>query len=139
MSTKIYIIYPYTKMISVFITLIIMHVLDLKLPLRCTVETKKYRRFNSHDKKKYLIVCITNNNNNNNNDLFLFTQAPPRIKSFISACYSMTQSIGNLVVVVVSALSFHKQVRLLYSILSTMTIFSRTCPHPHPFSFFNFF
>ncbi|KAF0704851.1 peptide transporter family 1-like, partial [Aphis craccivora] len=36
--------------------------------------------------------------------------APPRIKSFISACYSMTQSIGNLVVVIISALSFHKQV-----------------------------
>ncbi|XP_029345398.1 peptide transporter family 1 [Acyrthosiphon pisum] len=41
---------------------------------------------------------------------FSFTEAPPRIKSFISACYSMTQSIGNLVVVVISALSFHKQV-----------------------------
>ncbi|XP_060839687.1 peptide transporter family 2-like isoform X2 [Rhopalosiphum padi] len=41
---------------------------------------------------------------------FSFTEAPPRIKSFISACYSMTQSVGNLVVVVVSALSFRKQV-----------------------------
>lgn len=41
---------------------------------------------------------------------FSYTEAPPRIKSFISACYSMTQSIGNLVVVIISALSFHKQV-----------------------------
>ncbi|XP_060881266.1 peptide transporter family 2-like isoform X2 [Metopolophium dirhodum] len=39
-----------------------------------------------------------------------FTQAPPRIKSFMSACYSMTHSVGNLVVVVISALSFRKQV-----------------------------
>ncbi|XP_029345397.1 peptide transporter family 1 isoform X2 [Acyrthosiphon pisum] len=40
---------------------------------------------------------------------FMYTQAPPRIKSFMSACYLMTHSIGNLVVVVVSALSFRKQ------------------------------
>ncbi|VVC33644.1 Proton-dependent oligopeptide transporter family,Major facilitator superfamily domain,PTR2 family [Cinara cedri] len=42
---------------------------------------------------------------------FSYTQAPPRIKSFVSACYSMTQSIGNLLVIVsISALSFNKQV-----------------------------
>ncbi|KAL5234282.1 hypothetical protein ACI65C_001692 [Semiaphis heraclei] len=41
---------------------------------------------------------------------FSFTEAPPRIKSFISACYLMTQAVGNLVVVIVSALSFRKQV-----------------------------
>ncbi|CAI6368024.1 unnamed protein product [Macrosiphum euphorbiae] len=48
---------------------------------------------------------------------FTFTQAPPRIKSFISACFSMTHSIGNLLVVIVSALSFRKQVHeyLFYS------------------------
>ncbi|VVC33645.1 Proton-dependent oligopeptide transporter family,Major facilitator superfamily domain [Cinara cedri] len=42
---------------------------------------------------------------------FSYTQAPPRIKSFVSACYSLTQSIGNLLVVIsVSALSFNNQV-----------------------------
>ncbi|KAL4150030.1 hypothetical protein QTP88_003878 [Uroleucon formosanum] len=41
---------------------------------------------------------------------FSFTEAPPRIKSFISACYLLTHSIGNLMVVVVSAFSFRKQV-----------------------------
>ncbi|XP_050534146.1 peptide transporter family 1-like isoform X2 [Daktulosphaira vitifoliae] len=48
---------------------------------------------------------------------FSFTEAPPRIKSFISACYSLTQSVGNLLVVFVSALSFKNQVHeyLLYS------------------------
>ncbi|XP_001946557.2 peptide transporter family 1 [Acyrthosiphon pisum] len=40
---------------------------------------------------------------------FTFTQAPPRIKSFMSACLAMTHSVGNLLVVVVSALSFRKQ------------------------------
>ncbi|XP_016655927.1 uncharacterized protein LOC107882297 [Acyrthosiphon pisum] len=97
-------------MSSVFKTLIIiitMYVLNLKHPLNRAVEVKIYRQLYLHDKKKYYIVCITNNYNNNND---LFTQAPPRIKSFISACYSMTQPVGNLVVVVVSALSFHKQV-----------------------------
>jgi len=102
-------------MIPVFMTLIIMHVLEPKHPLRRAAETKIiYRRFNSHDKKNNialsasLLIIIPNNN-------VLFTQAPPRIKSFISACYAMTQSVGNLVVVIVSALSFRKQVRLLYS------------------------
>ncbi|VVC33646.1 Proton-dependent oligopeptide transporter family,Major facilitator superfamily domain [Cinara cedri] len=40
---------------------------------------------------------------------FTFTEAPPRIKSFISACYSITQSFGNLLVVFISVLSFKEQ------------------------------
>ncbi|CAI6367551.1 unnamed protein product [Macrosiphum euphorbiae] len=41
---------------------------------------------------------------------FGFTEAPPRLKSFISACHLMSQSAGNLLVIIVSALSFRKQV-----------------------------
>ncbi|XP_050436399.1 peptide transporter family 1-like isoform X2 [Adelges cooleyi] len=46
-----------------------------------------------------------------------FTEAPPRIKSFISACYLLTQSVGNLLVIIIAAISFKSQVHeyLLYS------------------------
>jgi len=105
----------------VLILIIIEHVRDLKCPLKRKVEQKYIVGLTRMTKKNYYIVCVINNyNNNNNNGLFLFMQAPPRLKSFISACHLMTQSVGNLLVIVVSALSFRKQVRLLYSALSKM-------------------